>query len=326
MSDLPHFPLLPAGKRYRPYALYLKQTYGGRLQKISIDAGFTCPNRDGKQGFGGCSFCSNEAFVPGYARKAFPIGDQIAAGIAFHRRRYRRSIGYLGYFQAYSNTYASPEHLDRLFSEVASHPEVRGFIVGTRPDCLPDPVLDLLESWSRRTEVFVEIGIESTDDDVLERVNRCHDYATSEAAIRACSARGLRTGAHLIAGLPGESRQGFIDSAHRLSALPLHSLKIHQLQIIRNTPLAKQVQAHPDWMLQLSPQQYFDWIIDFLERLAPVIWIERIGGEAPPDQVIGQTWGMRNDELLRAFEARLAARNAYQGRLAQSVISSGVNR
>lgn len=319
-------PGLPPGRRYRPFALYLRQTYGGRLQKISLDAGFSCPNRDGTLGRGGCSFCSNDAFVPSYARATTPLAEQIAAGIRFHAHRYRRSIGFLAYFQAYSNTYAEPARLDELFRTATAHPQVRGLIVGTRPDCLPSPILDVLEDWSHRTELFVEIGIESTSDAVLAAVNRCHDFACSAAAIRACAARGLRTGGHLIAGLPGESPAEFIASAATLSALPLHSLKIHQLQIFRNTPLAKQAITNPTLLQPVKLTDYLDQVIDFLERLRPDIWIERIGGEAPPAQVISQTWGLRNDALLRAFEERLEQRQTYQGCRFRVPAASGPHR
>lgn len=304
----------PPGRRYMAYAAYLKQRFGGRLQKISIDAGFTCPNRDGSKGTGGCTFCANEAFVPGYCRESPDIPSQIEAGIRFHQRRYRRSIGYLAYFQAYSNTYADLSVLDQCYRQAVAHPSVRGFIVGTRPDCLGTDVLDLLSDWAGRTDVFVEIGIESCDDSVLRNVNRCHDFAACEDAVRACAARGLRVGAHLIYGLPGESVSNFINSATLLSTLPLHSIKIHQLQIFRGTPLAAQVQMNPDIVLRPDMATYLEHVTAFVERLRPDLWIERVGGEAPPQHVVGPVWGLRNDALLRAFEAHLLQHNTWQGR------------
>lgn len=305
----------PDNRRFNAYSAYLKHHYGGRLQKISIDAGLSCPNRDGSLSYGGCTFCNNNAFVPGYAKADVPIEEQIASGIRFHQRRYRRSIGYLAYFQAYTNTHADVQLLDSLYARAVAHPDVRGFIVGTRPDCLPQATIDLLAQWAQRTEVFVEIGVESCSDAALEAVNRCHDFACSQHAIRACAAAGLRVGAHLIAGLPGESDAAFVRSAATLSTLPLHSLKIHQLQVFRDTVLERQVAKDPGLLPERSLDGYLDWIIDFVEYLSPSILLERIGGEAPPQHVVSQTWGLRNDVLLQRFEQRLAERDTWQGRL-----------
>jgi len=306
---------IPCTLRYRPYTEYLRERFGGRLQKVSLDAGFDCPNRDGTVGRGGCTFCSNDAFVPGYARSLPTISEQIEAGIEFQAKRYPRNIGYLAYFQAYTNTHADTDQLDRLYREAAAHPQVRGLIIGTRPDCLDTPVLDLLVRWSARTEVFVELGVESCSDAVLAKVNRCHDFATSADAINRCHERGLRVGVHMIAGLPGETEETFREGATILSGLPIHSLKLHQLQIFKGTPLAKQLQHHPDLIQPLELERYLSLAAGFIARLRPDIYLERIGGEAPPRHVIGPSWGLRHDQLWHRFDAYLESHDIRQGQL-----------
>jgi radical SAM protein (TIGR01212 family) len=309
----------PGNKRYNAYTVYLRNTYGGRLQKISIDAGFTCPNRDGSKGSGGCTYCSNDAFVPGYCREAPAIGEQVAAGMRFHDQRYPRNLGFLAYLQAFTNTHCTPAELDALLGKVTAIARVRGVILGTRPDCLPNEILDVLQSWAGRTELFLELGVESTNDEVLAAVNRCHDFASAESALHRCHDRGLRTGVHLISGLPGESRASFLAGADRLSQLPVHSLKIHQLQVFKDTPLARSLSPEAIEALTPALPDYLDRVIDFLERLSPQILIDRVTGEAPPHQVLSKTWGLRTDALLRAFEDRLLQRATWQGRLFASV-------
>lgn len=320
-------------KRYRSFVGYYRNRYGARLQKIVIDAGFSCPNRDGSKAFGGCSFCDNAAFHPGYSRPDKSIGEQIDEGIEFHKIRYRNTGGYLAYFQSYSNTYSSLERLRALYEEALSHPAVVGIVIGTRPDCVDERKLDYLgalaegramDNWERKIGdkvlnkplVTVEYGIESCYDSTLLRVNRCHSFADAQRAVKLTAERGIDCGAHFIIGLPGESREMILDSAAAINELPLLSAKFHQLQIVRGTRMEKEYAEHPEDFLRFTLPEYIDFFIDFLERLRPNLYIERFAGEVPPRFVNETPWGLiRNVELLRMLDSRLEERNSYQGRL-----------
>ena len=214
-------------KRYNSFVGYFKEKYGCRLQKIVVDAGFTCPNRDGSKGLGGCTFCNNDAFHPNYSTPDKPIRQQLDEGIEFHLNRYRTTENYLAYFQSYSNTYASLEHLKGLYAQALEHPKVKGIVIGTRPDCVDDEKLDYLQELAKEKIVIVEYGIESCYDKTLKRINRGHDFATAVRAVEATAARGLHQGAHFIFGLPGESRQELMDMAPIINRLPINSVKIH---------------------------------------------------------------------------------------------------
>ena len=323
------FPDFPEGKRYNTFAGYYKRIYGERLQKLVIDAGFTCPNRDGKVGRGGCSFCDNAAFHPGYSVPGKSIADQIDEGISFHRVRYRNTRHYLAYFQSYSNTYAPLPRLVELYSEALSHPSVVGIVIGTRPDCVDEEKLDWLASlkdgralpgWRRegfgKPVVKIEYGIESCYDRTLERVGRGHDVAAAVKAVAMSAERGLEPGAHFILGLPGETREMLLDQCSFISSLPLHSVKFHQLQIVRGTRIEKEFEACPGDFLRLSLDDYLDLVPDILERLRPGLYIERVAGEVPPRFVKDTAWGLiRNFQILHLLDDRLEARNAFQGRL-----------
>lgn len=309
--------LFSDGKRYNSASGRNRLLYGERLQRLVIDAGFTCPNRDGTVGRGGCTYCDNAAFHPGYSVPDKSIAEQIDEGIVFHRKRYRKATRYLAYFQSYSNTYAPVERLSALYSEALSHPEVDGLVIGTRPDCIDGDKLDLLEKLSRECKsLTVEYGIESCYDDTLRRINRGHDFATAEKAVRDTVARGISTGAHFILGLPGETREMMLAQCGRINALPLDSVKFHQLQIVRGTAMEREFAARPQDFLQWTLDEYLDLIVDILERLRPDICIERVAGEVPPRFVTSLRWGMiRNFEILRLLDEKLVARNAWQGRL-----------
>ena len=323
------FPDFPEGKRYNTFAGYYKRIYGERLQKLVIDAGFTCPNRDGKVGRGGCSFCDNAAFHPGYSVSGKSIADQIDEGISFHRVRYRNTRHYLAYFQSYSNTYAPLPRLVELYSEALSHPSVVGIVIGTRPDCVDEEKLDWLASlkdgralpgWRRegfgKPVVKIEYGIESCYDRTLERVGRGHDVAAAVKALAMSAERGLEPGAHFILGLPGETREMLLDQCSFISSLPLHSVKFHQLQIVRGTRIEKEFGTCPGDFLRLSLDDYLDLVTDILERLRPDLYIERVAGEVPPRFVNETEWGLiRNFQILHLLDDRLEARNAFQGRL-----------
>ena len=321
--------LFPEGKRYNTFVGYYRRQYGERLQKLVIDAGFTCPNRDGTVGRGGCSFCDNAAFHPSYSTSGKSIAEQIDEGIEFHQVRYRNTKHYLAYFQSYSNTYAPIPRLRELYLAALTHPKIVGIVIGTRPDCVDEEKLDFLAGlkageglgdWHRdgfeHPVVKVEYGIESCYDETLLRVGRGHDVAVAEKAVRMSAERELEPGAHFILGLPGETREMLLGQCRFISSLPLHSVKFHQLQIVKGTRMEKEFAQVPQDFLRLSLPDYLDMVIDILERLRPDLYIERVAGEVPPRFVNETQWGLiRNFQILHLLDERLSERNTWQGRL-----------
>ena len=324
----------PDGKRYNSFVGYFKRKYGERLQKIVLDAGFTCPNRDGKVGRGGCTYCDNAAFHPSYSTAGKSLHQQLDEGIEFHKVRYRTTEHYLAYFQSFSNTYAPLERLKSLYEEALRHPDVVGVVIGTRPDCVDEQKLDylaelsrgnILADWRRslsdgqeRTApiIIVEYGIESCYDQTLARINRGHDFETARMAVQMTAERGLDVGVHFILGLPGESRQMMLDSCALINALPIRSVKFHQLQIVKGTRMEKEYAECPQDFERFSLEEYLDFFVDMLERLRPDLFIERFVGEVPPRFVNETPWGLiRNVELLRLLEKRLQERDSWQGKL-----------
>ena len=302
--------------RYNSYIGYFKKTYGERLQKVVVDAGFTCPNRDGLVGTGGCTYCDNAAFHPGYSTAGIPIHEQIDEGIKFHRVRYRKAEKFLAYFQPYSNTYAPLERLREVYEEALSHPLVAGIVIGTRPDCVDGDMLDYLASLARDHVVVIEYGIESVYDRTLQRINRGHSFEDAVRAVEMTAARGLTQGAHFIFGLPGETVGDMLAYAPIINKMPLHSVKFHQLQIVRGTAMEREFASHPSDFVTFSLDEYLDFIADLLERLRPDLYIERFAGEVPPRFVNSTPWGLlRNTELIRLLEQRLESRDTWQGRL-----------
>ena len=303
-------------RRYNSYADWFSTLFGKRVQKVSINAGFTCPNRDGTLGSGGCTYCNNEAFIPAYCTSDISVTEQIERGISFHRRRYRRAENFLAYFQAYTNTYAAMERLKALYDEALSYPGVLGIVIGTRPDCITSDMLDYLAELSRDYFVIVEYGIESTNDKVLRHINRGHDFASAVRAVTETAEKGIYTGAHLIFGLPGESRTQIIDSAATISALPLSSLKIHQLQLVKGTLMAEEYRNNPERFDLYTLEEYLDLVIAFCERLSPSLMIDRISGEAPPGLLDDpRDWHKRSNEIFSLFESLLENKDTWQGRL-----------
>lgn len=301
-------------RRFNSYAGYFRRMFGGRVQKLSVDAGFTCPNRDGRLSTGGCTFCNNGAFTPSYCSPSKSVRQQIDEGIAFHRNRYRTAQRYLVYFQSYSNTYAPLERLRELYGEALSHPDVAGLVIGTRPDCVDGPTLDYLAELARDRYVAVEYGIESTFDATLRAVNRGHDFACAERAVRMTAGRGLAVGAHFILGLPGETDEMLLAQTARINALPLTTVKFHQLQVFRGTAMAAEYDAHPERFRFWTLDEYLDLFVEILRRLRPDMVVERFASEAPPRYHYGRNWGLiRNEQLLAMLEKRLAGLNAYQG-------------
>jgi len=306
----------PEGKRYNTASGRYQRIYGERLQKLVIDAGFTCPNRDGTVGYGGCSYCDNAAFHPGYSIPGKSLLQQIDEGIEFHHRRYPKVNHYLAYFQSYSNTYAPLEKLKTLYGEALSHPSVVGLVIGTRPDCVDEEKLDYLSSLAGEKVIVVEYGIESCYDKTLLRINRGHDFETARKAVEKTAERGIDVGAHFILGLPGENREMLLDQCSVISSLPLTSVKFHQLQIVKGTRIEKEYDNNPGEFLRLSLNEYLDLVIDILERLRPDLCIERVAGEVPPRFVRETPWGLiRNDGILRLLDKRLEERDTWQGRL-----------
>lgn len=305
-------------RRFNSYNNYFTKQFGSRVQKISIDAGFSCPNRDGKISTGGCTFCSNDAFNPSYCKPEKSIRQQIEEGIEFHKRRYRRANLYLAYFQPFSNTYKPIEELKAIYSQALEIPEIAGIVVGTRPDLVNEEILQLLVHIQETHYVMVEYGVESIYDDTLKHVNRGHDFATAEKAINLTHQFGLPCGAHFIFGLPGETKEMMLDAANTISRLPLTTVKFHQLQIFKNTTMADEYLTHPEHFHLFDLKEYIDFVIDFAERLNPQIVIERFAGEVPPRYLVSEPWmKLRYDEVLTRIEKRMEERETFQGRLFQ---------
>jgi radical SAM protein (TIGR01212 family) len=303
-------------RRFNAYSNYFRRIYGARVQKVSIDAGFTCPNRDGTKGSGGCTYCNNYAFNPSYCLPSKSITQQIVEGIEFHKWRYSEAVSYLAYFQAFSNTYAPLETLKKLYEEALSYPGVVGLIIGTRPDCIDEEKLAYFEDLSRRCYLAVEYGIESCYNKTLERINRGHSFEDAVSAVEKTAASGINTGAHFIFGLPGESREEMLNQASVISGLPLTTVKFHQLQIINGTIMEKEFQNNPEDFELFSWEEYLDFFISFLERLNPAIVVERFTGEAPPRFLTGEGWGKkRTDQIVNLIEKRLEELDTWQGRL-----------
>ncbi len=302
-------------KRYNDYPTYIKSVFGGRVQKISVNVGFSCPNRDGTKGVGGCIYCNNKTFKPGYCETDIPVKDQIAKGVAFFEKKYP-DMRYMAYFQSYTNTYAPVNKLRKLYLEAIAHPKVIGLVIGTRPDCINADILNMLKNIAADIPVTIEFGLESTNDKTLNEINRCHTWSDSINAIEQCNLYGIDVGAHLILGLPNETRKQMLEHAHIISELPIKTLKLHQLQVIKNTQLAKRYNQNPDYVNLFSFQEYLDFVIGFIEVLNPKIIIERFVSTSPINELIAPHWNsMKNFEIVAKIEKELARQNTYQGRL-----------
>jgi radical SAM protein (TIGR01212 family) len=301
---------------YNNYSKQLRERIGDgeRVQKISVNGGFTCPNRDGKVGTGGCTFCNNQTFVPEYCENTKSIKQQVAEGIDFFRHKYKTQR-YLVYFQSYTNTYGRIDKLKELYEEALDVDGVKGVVIGTRPDCVDSELLDYLAELNKRTFVCVEYGIESTHDTTLKTINRGHDYECSVRAINETAARGIETGGHIIMGLPGETKEMMMETAKRLNELPLNSLKMHQLQIIRGTRMGADYEARKDDFHIMELDEYIDIAIEFVERLKWDIGIERFVSSSPKDLLIAPQWGLKNFEFTAKIEKRMTELGAYQGKM-----------
>ena len=301
---------------HRPYydfSTFLRQYFEGKVQKISVHAGFTCPNRDGAKGVGGCTYCNNQTFNPEYCDPKLSVTQQLEAGIRFFSRKYP-AMRYLAYFQAYTNTYGELEHLKKMYEEALAVDGVVGLVIGTRPDCMPDALLDYLQELNRRTFLMVEYGIESANDETLRRINRGHDFATAIEAVRRTHERGILTGGHLILGLPGEERDELLRQASLIASLPLDMLKLHQLQLIKGTRMAREYEEHPEMFHLYEADEYIELVIDYIERIPQHVVIERFISQSPRTLLIAPDWGVKNYEFVDRLRRRMAERNTWQGK------------
>lgn len=299
---------------YKDFPTFLRKYFSYKVQKISLNAGFTCPNRDGLKGWGGCTYCNNQTFNPDYCRTEKSIAVQLEEGKRFFAHKYP-DMKYLAYFQAYTNTYAELEGLKRKYEEALKVDDVVGLVIGTRPDCMPEELLRYLEELNRHTFLMVEYGIESACDDTLRRINRGHSYADTVEAVQRTAACGILTGGHVILGLPGETHENIVAQAGILSDLPLSTLKIHQLQLIRGTRMAHEFNENPaGFHLFREVDEYIDLVIEYVEHLHPDFVIERFISQSPKDLLIAPDWGLKNHEFVSRLQKRMKERGAYQGK------------
>lgn len=287
---------------YNDFGTWIRKQFPYRVQKISLDAGFSCPNRDGTLSSGGCTFCDNRTFNPSYCNRTRSITEQLNEGKRFFAAKYP-DMKYLAYFQAYTNTYAGVDKLRQLYEEALAVEDVVGVVIGTRPDCMSDDLLDYLEELNKRTFLLVEYGIESANDETLRRINRGHDFACSRSAIERTHARGILTGGHVIIGLPGEDANESWRQAPIISSLPLDVLKIHQMQIIKGTKLAQEYEAHPFHLYTVD--EYIDVIVKYIRLLRKDLVLERFVSQSPKDMLVAPKWGLKNYEFTNLLNNRL---------------------
>lgn len=300
--------------RYNDFSAWLSTLFPYKVQKISLNAGFTCPNRDGTVGYGGCTYCNNQTFNPAYCRTEKSVTEQLEEGKQFFARKYP-DMKYLAYFQAYTNTYGELQELKRKYEEALQVPDVVGIVIGTRPDCMPDELLDYLEELNRRTFLIVEYGVESTDNATLKRINRGHTFEAAEEAIRRTAEKGIRVGVHIILGLPGETNEQLIQQAGVLSSLPITTLKLHQLQLIKGTRMAAEFEKQPEDFHLYTADEYIDLVIDYVEHLNPWIVLERFVSQSPKELLIAPDWGLKNHEFTDKVRKRMRERDSWQGKL-----------
>jgi len=304
-------------RRFNSWSTYAQNKFGNRLQKISVNAGFSCPNRDGNISYGGCSYCNNEAFSPLYCSKTnTSITEQLNEGIHYTKKRYKKVDKFIAYFQTYSNTYAPIEILKEKYKEALSHPEIIGISIGTRPDCINDENIALLQELKKNHIIFLELGIESCHNKSLKRINRGHTFEQTKKAVEILSSKDIHITGHLILGLPGETREETLKQAGIISKLPINSLKLHQLQIVKGTKIAEEYLKNPKDFNLFELDEFIDFVISFLERLSPEIFIERLCGDVPPRYNLGISWGnLKYDQILSKIENRMEEMRTYQGRL-----------
>ena len=310
---------MQAQSRYKDFSSFIKEKFNGRVQKVSIDAGFTCPNKDGTKGKGGCTYCNNNTFNPDYCKPIKPISVQINEGIEFFSKKYKTQK-YLAYFQAFTNTYAPLKDLKPMYEEALSHKDVIGLVIATRPDSIKDDVLDHLQYLAKKGNfIKLEFGLESTNNKTLEAINRCQTHEEAVDAFSRAKGRGLHLGAHLILGLPGENKEDMLEHARKVSLLPVNTLKIHHLQIVKHTMMAYQFKNTPEMFTFMKLDEYIDLVVDFIELLHPDIILERFFSESPARMLIHPKYGLKNFEVKHLVNKRLEERDAWQGRLHKEV-------
>ena len=298
--------------RYNTYRPYIKEKLGYRVNKLSVDMGFTCPNRDGNLAVGGCVYCNNDSFVPPYARARFSMHQQITNGMDYLRKRFKAEK-FIVYFQSYTNTYDSVEKLEEMYRNALKYEDVIGIAVGTRSDCIDEEKISMFEELAKDYYVSLEFGIESIYDKTLEFMNRGHDYQSVLDAIEMSKGRGFEIGAHIIVGMPTETKEEMLAMAGEVSSLGIDVFKVHNLHIVRNTPLARMYKKEPFSLFNF--EEYIDFIIEFLERLSPDMVIERLFTDTPHQLLIAPDWGKSHLQILQAIEAELERKDTYQGRL-----------
>jgi uncharacterized protein len=302
-------------RRFNAYSEHIRKVFGARVQKLSLDAGFSCPNRDGTISTGGCTFCDSDAFNPSYCLPEKSITQQLTEGIEFHKKRYRRSSKYLAYFQAFSNTHAPLSKLKTLYEEALALPDVIGLVIGTRPDCVNLEKLDYLARLGEKYYIIIEYGIESCNNETLKSINRGHTFEQALWALEESRKQGLKTGAHFIIGLPGESRDKILAQARTIAQLPVDNIKFHQLQILKNTPLENDYLRNPEKFHLFSLDEYVDFMTTYIELLPPQMVIERFTAEVPPRYRIAPNWGnLRTDQILAMIEKKLEEKDSWQGK------------
>lgn len=302
------------GKRYLNYATFIKRRFGQRVQKISLDIGFSCPNRDGSKGYGGCTYCNNSTFNPDYCGPEKSIKKQLEDGISFFSKKYKNQK-YLAYFQAYTNTYSDLDSLKELYEEALNVSDIIGLVIGTRPDCVSEELIVYLSTLAEKYFISLEFGVESTLNKTLLKVNRCHTFEDTVKAFDLCKNRGVDLGAHLIIGLPGENRQELLEHAKRISNLPIQTLKLHHLQIVKKSIMAVQYKRDPEDFDLFTAEDYISFISEFITYLRPDIVIERFISEAPLDLLIAPKWnGLKNFEIVAKIDKYLVEKNLWQGK------------
>ncbi|MFV0346090.1 MAG: TIGR01212 family radical SAM protein [Bacteroidales bacterium] len=308
-------------KLYNDYSSHFKERFPVKMQKISIDAGFTCPNRDGEKAVGGCAYCNNQTFSPSYTNLKESVAEQVHKGIRFFGRKYK-DMRYLAYFQSYTNTYASVDDLKKLYDEALSVEKVDGLVISTRPDCLPDEVIALLSDYAEKYYVSVEVGVESHLDRTLSAINRAHSFAEAVDTLKRLEGSGIENCVHVVLGFPDEDINDWVKQAKLFSTLPIDTLKLHQLQIHKGTRFAKLYADTPEAFNILSLEDYIDICVQYLEHLSPDIIIQRFTSQAPPDMLIAPKWGIKNYEFTAKLVKELQRRNSYQGKLFDNQLMS----
>jgi radical SAM protein (TIGR01212 family) len=301
-------------ERYNDFRPVFQARFPGKkIQKLSVNAAFTCPNRDGSKGRGGCTYCNNASFTPDFSGGDNSVTNQLEKGVRFFAGKYPE-MKYLAFFQSFSNTYAPLFHLKALYEEALRFPGVEGLVISTRPDCLSPEIMDYLSQLSERCFLMLELGVESHLDETLHRLNRGHTFHDAAHAIRESAARGIAVTAHMMLGLPGEDRKTWMEQADTISGLPVNNLKLHQLQIHRHTAMARQYATSPESFRLFTEEEYAQTVVDYLERLNPLITVERFTSQAPPGLLIAPAWGVKNYVFTARVKRLLEERDTWQGR------------